>query len=293
MASRAGVVVVIGIAFLLGSAALALASFTSGATATQTISSVTRGAPSGLTAVPSGHDVVLNWSAGTNGTGYEVDGVANGTSSNCSAVTFSSLAAPTAATYTDTGRYSPQGTYECYRVMTARGNWRSVSSNPTAAAQIGVVASAVVIASGGSTGTISSGDTIVITFNQAIAPATGPVTGDNLCTVKASNTIVVGSNGTGSTCSTTASTIDGGTLTGGTVSQNSRFNATFSWNASSTVLTVTIGTLTNGTAPAVSGTQTFTPTTTATKLESTTGSFHACSSNTGGGNCTPAATGSF
>ena len=124
---------VVGTALLLGTAALALAGFGVSTSASQSISSATLGAPSGLTAVPSGHDVVLNWTAGTGGTGYEVDGVANGTSSDCSAVTFAFLAAPAATTYTDTGRSTPQGTYECYRVLTARGNWRSVSSNPTAA----------------------------------------------------------------------------------------------------------------------------------------------------------------
>jgi hypothetical protein len=290
---RVALVLVVGAAMLLGTAVLALASFGVSTSASQSISSASLGAPSGLTAVPSGHNVVLNWAAGTGGTGYEVDGVANGTSSNCSAVTFASLAAPATTTYTDAGRYTPQGTYECYRVLTARGNWRSVSSNPTAAAQLGVVASTVAVISGGSSGNISNGDQLVITFNQAITPSTGPATGDTLCTAKASNTIVVGSTSTGSTCSTTAATISGGTLTGGTASQNSRSNATFAWNAADTVLTVTVGSLSSGSAPAVTGTQTFTSATTATALTSATGAFHACSTNTGGNNCTPAATGSF
>jgi hypothetical protein len=78
------------------------------------------------------------------------------------------------------------------------------------------------------------------------------------------------------------------------VTQASRFNTTWTWSAGNTVLTATVGTLSAGSANTqASGTATFTPNTTSTGLLSATGSFHTCSSNTGGGNCLPVATGSF
>jgi hypothetical protein len=43
----------------------------------------------------------------------------------------------------------------------------------------------------------------------------------------------------------------------------------------------------------VSGTWSFNPTTTASKLLSATGSFQACNTHTGGGNCLPTMGGSF
>src|SRR5207302_4470863 len=90
-------------------------------------------APSGLSATPSAHDVGLAWSAGTNGSGYAVLGVANGSSSNCSAASFASIGSAAGTSHTDTGRYTPQGTWFCYQVKTSYASWTSVSSNPTAA----------------------------------------------------------------------------------------------------------------------------------------------------------------
>ena len=43
----------------------------------------------------------------------------------------------------------------------------------------------------------------------------------------------------------------------------------------------------------VSGTWTANPTTVATSLQSATGAFHTCDTNTGGGSCLPTVTGSF
>ena len=96
-------------------ATLALASFTSSAPASQTLSSRSLTAPGSLTATPTGHDVALSWTSGANGTGYSVLAAANGTNSNCSSVTYTSLTTTTGLTYADTSRYQPQGTYECYQ----------------------------------------------------------------------------------------------------------------------------------------------------------------------------------
>jgi hypothetical protein len=249
-------------------------------------------APSGLTATTSGHNVNLSWSAGTNGNGYAIRGVANGTSSNCSSVTYGSVGTSSGTSYTDSGRYTPQGTWFCYQVATSYASWTSVNSNPGAAAQIGVVATSVVAGNGGTSGRLDSGDTITVTFNQAITTGSGPSGTDTVCSVNGA-TIMVGSNTTSGACGP-GEAVDLGKLTGGTTSARGRWNATYAWSSGNTRLTITLGTRTNGAGNVnASGTWTLNPTTTATKLLSATGSFHACDTNTGGGNCLPTMTGSF
>jgi hypothetical protein len=249
-------------------------------------------APSALTATPSGHDVSLSWSAGTNGSGYAVLGVNNGASSNCSGASFASVGTAAGTSYTDTGRYTPQGTWFCYLVKTTYGVWTSVNSNPTAAAQLGVVATTVAAANGGSAGALDAGDTITVTFNQPIATGTGPSGTNTVCAVNGA-TIMLGSTTTSGNCATSEA-VNLGTLTGGNSNRNARFNATYAWSNGNKTLTITIGARTVGAQnPTTSGTWTFNPTTTATKLQSSTGSYHACDTNTGGGSCLPVATGSF
>jgi hypothetical protein len=252
-------------------------------------------APTGLTATPSGHDVNLSWTAGSNGSGYSVLGYNNATSQTCSTAFSTVLGSPATTTYTNTGNYTPQGTYECYQVKTTYGSWTSVNSNPTAVAQIGVVASAVATTNGGVAGTLGAGDTVRITFNQPITPSTGPVTGNTVCAVAAASnaTIVLGATATGTTSCSATETNNLGTLKGGVSSKAARWAATFAWSAGNTVLTVTVGTRSTGSDSVVSGTWTFNPTTTASKLQSATGAFSACNTNTGGGNCLPTMTGSF
>ena len=68
----------------------------------------------------------------------------------------------------------------------------------------------------------------------------------------------------------------------------------YAWSNGNKTLTVTIGSRIAGAQnPAVSESWTFNPTATATKLLSATGSFHACDTNAGGGNCLPALSGGF
>jgi hypothetical protein len=277
---------------LMAGTASAIAAFTKTASGSQTISSRNLGAPTGLTGAASGHNVNLSWTAGTNGSGYAIAAAANGTSSNCTAASFAALTTTAGTSVTDTGWFTPQGTFECYRVTTTFGTWSSQTGNPTVAVRIGVVAQSVVIANGGTAGRLDAGDTIAITFNQAITTASGPVAGNNVCS-NAGGTIMLGVTGTGGTCSTaTATTV--GTLTSLTINRAARYDTTFAWSAGNTVLTLTIGSRSAGAQdPTISGTAIYTPTTTATGLLSATGSFHACSSNSGGANCTPSATGSF
>ena len=252
-------------------------------------------APSSLTAVPAGHDVSLSWSAGQNGNGNAVLGVANGTSSNCTGASFGSVGTASGTSYTDTGRFSPQGTYFCYQVQTTYASWTSVQNNPVAAAQIGVVATSVQATNGGTAGVLDPGDTIVINFNQPVNPASGPSGTDTVCSVIAgapNGQILLGSTTTNGGCATNEA-VDLGKLTGGGSNRNARYNATYVWTNSNTTLTVTIGNRLLGTNPTITGTWTLNPTTTATKLLSATGGFHICDTNAGGGNCLPTTASNF
>jgi hypothetical protein len=249
-------------------------------------------APASLTATPAGHDVDLGWGAGTNGNGYQVLGVGNGTSSNCSTAPFAGMGTTSGTSDADLGRYTPQGTWFCYQVKTSYGVWTSVSSNPTAAAQLGVVATSVTVANGGQANRLDTGDTITVTFNQAINTAGGPAASDTVCTVNG-GTIMLASTTTTGGCST-GEAVDLGTLNGGSSNRSARFDATYAWSNGSKTLTVTIGARTSGSQnPNVSGTWTLDPTTTATRLLSAIGSFHTCDTNTGGGNCLPTVSGGF
>jgi hypothetical protein len=249
-------------------------------------------APSSLTATPSGHDVSLGWAAGTNGSGYQVRGVANGSSSNCSGVTFATVGSTAGTSYTDTGRYTPQGTWFCYEVRTSYASWTSVTGNPVAAAQIGFVVTAVQATNGGTAGKLDQGDTIVFTFNQAVDTSSGAPAGYVCSTNSNPITIVIGTAVAAGSCNRTEATTLG-TLTGGTSSTNGRFAATWAWSNGNKTLTVTIGNHTAGNFTTVGGTWTFNPTTVATNVLSATGSFHVCDTNVGGGSCLPTLTGSL
>lgn len=249
-------------------------------------------APSALTATVSGHDVSLGWAAGTNGNGYSVLGVANGASSDCSAAPFAALGSSATLTSTDTGRFTPQGTWYCYQVQTSYGSWTSASGNPTVAARLGFFAASVALANGGTANRLDTGDSITITFNQAMTTATGPSGTNKVCSTTG-GVIQLGATATTGTCSA-VETDNLGSLRGGSTTITGRWNATYTWSAGNTVLTIVLGTRVTGTTNvAASGTWTLNPVTTTTKLLSATGAFHACDTNAGGGNCLPVATGSF
>lgn len=257
----------------------------------QTLSTTTLGAPTSLTASALGQDVSLTWTAGTNGTGYLVRGLANGSSSDCSGVSYAAVGTASVTSYSDSGRYSPQGSYFCYQVLTSRGNWTSVAANPTAAVQIGFVIVSASVSNGGTAARLDAGDVFTFTFNQPVATSSGPATGNSICSTNA-GTIMIGLTATAGSCST-AETTALGRLTGGTTSANGRFATTWVWSNGNRTLTATIGSRQAGSYPSTSGSWTLTPTTTSTKLLSATGSFHVCDSNSGGGNCLPALSGSF
>lgn len=272
-------------------ASVALASFTGAISASQSVSSVTLGAPTSLVASPSGHDVAVSWAAGSGGTGYSVLGLSNGASSACPASGYAAVTTTAGTSVTDTGRFTPQGTWYCYQVVTTRGLWSSQALNPVAAAQLGVVAKSVALNNGGTAGRIDPGDTITFNFNQSMTTSTGPSGTNTVCAVNGA-TIMLGSTTTSGVCAT-SETVNLGKLTGGSSNKNGRWNATYAWSNSNTTLTITIGTLTSGSNPTITGTWTANPTTTAAKLLSTTGAFHICDTNAGGGSCLPTATGAF
>ena len=284
------------IAAMAGSAAVASyaqAAFTAATTASQAVSSRTLVAPGSLSASPSGHDVALSWTAGSNGNGYQLLNAANGTSSNCSSASFAALSTTTGLTATDTARYTPQGTYECYQVETTYNTWWSATSNPTTAAQLGFVASSVAVTNGGTAGKLDATDKIIITYNQAVTTATGPVSTNKVCTNTASSGSII-MIGTTITSCTATTPVTVGAISTGTSTKTAAYSATWTWSAANTVLTITIGSRTSGTADSsVTGSLTFSPTTTAAGMLSAAGSFHNCDSNTGGGNCLPTITGGF
>lgn len=250
-------------------------------------------APSDLSAVASGHDVELGWSAGRNGSGYAVQGAANGASNNCQLADFSSVGSSVGTSYTDAGRSSPQGTFFCYRVATTYGTaWSSRRSNPRAAVRIGFVATSATISNGTLAGALDPGDRIVLTFNQPVDPASGPGPTDTICSTTLGR-IQLGSTTTNGSCSADE-TLTVGALTGGTIDNAARWEATYTWGNARRRLTIVVGSRVGGApAPAATGAWTFTPTSTADKLSSATGGFHICDTNSGGGICLPAATGDF
>jgi hypothetical protein len=258
-------------------------------------------APGNLSASPRGHDVALSWIEGQSGTGYEVFGTENGTSSDCSAAIFTSLDSTTTTDYSDSNRYTPQGTWYCYQVQTTRDTWSSQRDNPSVAAQLGFVAASLQLMNGGDTsacgeeqsgvvGDLDCGDQISVSFNQPVDVTTGPGSGDTVCVDQSSGTIWLGSTGSGD-C-TSNETVHLGRLMGGTIENgNSRFYASYDWNTAQTGLIVTIGPLLSGTTyPTLSGSQwTLTPTANASDLLSGTGGYHICDTNASDGNCLPAA----
>ncbi|MDQ3930589.1 MAG: hypothetical protein M3328_15770, partial [Chloroflexota bacterium] len=143
-------------------------------------------APGSLQASPSGRSGTLAWTAGQNGSGYKVLGLANGTSSVCPAGTnpgYTAIGTATTLSYTDTNRSPasiPQGTWYCYQVQTTYQSWSSVQGNPVAGAQLGVVATGVQFINT-NTSRLDTGDQFIFTFNQAITPSTGPTSGNSVC----------------------------------------------------------------------------------------------------------------
>ena len=252
-------------------------------------------APTGLTATASGRDVQLAWNAGENGSGYEVLGFANGTSSTCPATGYSSIALTTSLTYVDTGRYAPQGTWFCHQVRTSYASWTS-TTNTSVATQIGVVITSITMANGANAGVLDAGDRFIVTFNQPIDTSSAASGTNSLCTTSASSpgaSILLGSTASSGSCGTSEA-LNLGRLSGGGSSRNNRYAAVYTWSNGNRTLTITVGARTVGPGnPTITGTWTLSPTTNPARLLSATGGFHVCDTNAGGGNCLPTVSGSL
>lgn len=223
------------------------------------VSLLSVGPPSALSVEPRGNDVALSWTAGENGTGYEVRA-----GSTCSSL--AAVGEPLTTTHTDTPSEAA-GTARCYGVVTRNLSWTSATGNPAAVVQVGFVATTVSMANGGcgTNGVLDCGDTLVLQFNQPVA--TTAVTA--VCTDAGAGTIVLG-------CESAI-----GTLQGGTIDEGARYEAASAWSNGARTLTLTVGSRVEGaTAPSVSGSWTLTP----AGLTSATGDVPVC---TTAGQCRP------
>jgi hypothetical protein len=243
-------------------------------------------APGTLTTAPAGHAVDLTWTAGQNGDGYRIlsapapDPLVN----DCAAASFTELITQTGTSYTH-ALGSPEGTWHCYQVQTSYASWTSVEGNPVAGARLGFVASVVAFANGGNANRLDTGDSFTVTFNQPVDTATGPQAGNSICWE--SDRIVLGSTQTGD-CTPGDTSPRLGVVTGGTISRNHRYAATWVWSNGNRTLTATLGARISGNGNSSnSGSWTFRPTTNAALLESATGGFHVCDANANGSNCLP------
>ena len=216
-------------------------------------------APSALTATAVGYDVSLGWTAGTHGpvTGQQLNGVDNGTSSNCTGASYSlTIATLSSATATDTdsrrGTLANDGHWFCYQlVSTSATVW---TAQTTQQLQLGLVTSGIAIANVGTNNSVNANDTITLTFNQRTNLAASGTT--KVC-VRTNGKIFLGDTAPGTTCTNTdASNV--GAISGVTIGSNQVYrNSTFT-TTSTAPYTMTI-TLVGAVTSTYSGTATFTP----------------------------------
>jgi hypothetical protein len=218
------------------------------------------GAPSAGSAVAGGYDMTLGWTVGTHGpvTGQNLNGLDNGTSSNCTSAAYvllTTLASATTATYTDASRgtLANDGDWYCYEIMsTSATAWTATFDLP--AVQLGLVATAVSIAnkSGGTVNTLEGGDTITITFNQR---TNIPTTSVKVCVF--ANNIAIGDSKTGNNCGASAAA-DGYTIgllsTTSTITSGPRFTGSTVAVTTTSPYTVMITLGSGGTGTVPSGT---------------------------------------
>lgn len=250
----------------------------------------------GLTATASGRDVALSWTAAPFATSYQVAGGAGNAS--CSGVTYGAVGTAATTAFSDPGRYTPQGTWQCYRVGTTYRSYTSLSGDPQAAVQLGFVATGVTLSPNGSLlATLDTGDRIDVTFNQPVSAASRPAATSKVCARDSSDTVFLATTTTSGACGVGGEVVQLGRMTGVpiTTGTDPRWDATYAWNAAGTQVTITLGARIAGATDAVlaAGTFTFAPTSVAGFLESATGAFHICDTNSGGGNCLPAVSGNF
>ncbi|HEV2592032.1 MAG TPA: hypothetical protein VGU02_09075 [Gaiellaceae bacterium] len=273
---------VLGALFVAGFAGSTFAYFDATTGLTATFSGGTVAATTSQTATASGYDGVVTWSmpstVGVQGQRILVKD--NASSTDCSAVAYTSTVAsglpPTATTYTDSNRTATTGNGDqfCYAVESywTTNSWYQTAR--AAATQLGLVVDSVVLHNGGTSGTLDSGDTVTLTFNQP--PAT-PANG-TFCTFHTGGIVLIGD----STCSTTSDTFVIAKLSGYAVGGVGHQKRTGTVSVSGNVMTVTV--TQNG--QTFSGSGSFTPSG-SLKSVATSDQATVCTS------CAPTASGSF
>ncbi|MGH7904607.1 MAG: hypothetical protein ACREPA_10875 [Candidatus Dormibacteraceae bacterium] len=261
----------------------------------QLIANTSLNAPTGLTAQPSGRDVILGWNA-ANGSGYSLQWRTN-PNSTCPGAAYPVGGTTVGLTLTDvTERARPAGTWICYRAVTTYAGWSSQGGNPTVAAQVGFLANSVRTINGGTAGAIDQGDSIIVTFNQPATPPTVPGGYQNVCASTgqnaAANTIYLFTDG-----ALPCSGVAGATLTGGRVIDtgggDDSYPITYAWSNGSpatgySTLTMTLGADVSGQPPNASGTWTFIPA--PNTVTSATGGLAICTTAPA---CTPSSPSGF
>ena len=238
--------------------------------------------PAGLTATVVATTVTLNWNAAQpnnngNGNGYAISAVNVG-SGACptTAAGFTSYLGSTPSTtltFVDaTFAAASPGSFVCYLVQTgynpagappwaALPVWTSSNTLPTARVTVGgFEADSVAFANAGTAGNLDAGDTITITFSQAVNTTGLPA--NKVCVEAITGAIYLDEVTLNpNKCSTTYSI---GVLNGGTITSSGNndgvYSATYTWSNGNRTLTITIGALTGGKQSTVNpATRTLTP----------------------------------
>jgi hypothetical protein len=281
---RVALVAAVALLVTAGGAVAARIGFTGETNSTNTVANGWIGPASGLSVTPSGYDAQLAWTPGTHGpvTGQTLYGVDNGTTSSCTGVTYAlmnTMASATTAAFTKSNTSTVNGHWLCYQMQsTSASSWTSTANFP--ATQLGLVATSVAIANGtGAPGTMDSGDTITITFNQNVL-ASSVSTNPQICTGLSATVIFIGDT-TG--CKTTGDAYSIGVINGITVTGNkAKFNATAAVSGNQIVVTLA------GSSGNTSGSGTFTPAAGIQSLAATDRA-NACTAP----NCRPTTSGGF
>ncbi|HZQ80831.1 MAG TPA: hypothetical protein VFB25_02520 [Gaiellaceae bacterium] len=181
------------------------------------------GQASSASVTPGGYDNTLSWTPTTTGPigAQSIAGVDNGTNSNCIGAAYSTLYSGLSATLNtktdlNRGTGTTDGDWYCYEIIengtsgTFASNWSSPGY--VVGTQLGIVANKVTVANGtGTSGTIDSGDTITVTFNQQQSTLAN-ATGVHVCTWSTTNQIVIGDSH-GGTCHASGDNYTIGVLT--------------------------------------------------------------------------------
>jgi hypothetical protein len=245
-------------------------------------------APSALTAAASGYDVALGWTPGTHGpvTGQQLNGVDNGTVSNCTGAAYAPVATVSSATaaYTDASRgtLANDGNWFCYQlVSTSATVWTAQAAQQL---QLGLVTSGIALANVGTNNRINANDTITLTFNQKTNFAASGTT--KVCVFPTK--ITVGDTTGGTSCNVG----DGyniGSITGVTIGASRVYRLSTYTTTTSSPWRMTITLVGSGSA-SYAGTATFTPS--ATILSAAT-THQATMCTTAAATCQPTTTTHF